>query len=299
MLCGGIDFGGTKIEARLFDGVAAQTVETRRLPTPTSSFEEMIDCLADQIGWLDRFSPGLPVGVAVPGVVDPVTQESYAANIPATGRAIAPTLEARLQRRIPVLNDGMAFTYSEAHGGAAETDHAVVGLTLGTGVGGGYCIGSEPAYRHAGIAIEVAHTGLPARAMARHGLPMWDCGCGRPGCYETAISGTGLARIARWKLGADIATRDLPAHPRADEVMEIWADLAAECFQTVQLMLDPDSIVLGGGLSNLPGVLDRLNAAFARYRFGPVRQPVLRIARHGDSSGARGVALYARKETSA
>lgn len=296
MLCGGIDLGGTKIEARLFDGAAARTLETRRIPTPKQSFEAMMAGLGDQLDWLEARSPGLPVGVAIPGVTDPVTEENFTSNIPATGHSVGRSLATARGRPIPVVNDCMAFAFSEAHGGAGDDFHSVMGLVLGTGVGGGFCLGSELAYRHAGLAVEIGHVGISARALARHGLPLWSCGCGRVACMENYASGTGLARLAKWKLGEDLTGAELAAHPRAEEVLEIWADLTADCLDTIQLLLDPDCIVLGGGLSNMAGVVERLETAFGALKLGTVRLPALRIARHGDSSGARGAALVARMQ---
>jgi len=294
MLCGGIDLGGTKIEARLFEGAAAATVKTHRTPTPQTSFEDMMTGLEAQVAWLDAQAPGLPVGVAIPGIIDPETQENFASNIPSTGHSVSRALATRLGRDIPVVNDCMAFAFSEAHGGAGSEFHSVMGLVLGTGVGGGFCLGSTLAYRHSGLAVELGHVGISARALARHGLPLWTCGCGRVGCVENYISGTGLARIAGWKLGEEISAEDLAAHPRAEEILEIWVDLTADCLDTIQLMLDPDCIVLGGGLSNMVGVADRLARALAQLRLGSARLPAIRVAEHGDSSGARGAALVAQ-----
>ncbi|MDV7141449.1 ROK family protein [Tropicimonas sp. TH_r6] len=296
MLCGGIDLGGTKIEARLFDGEAALTVETRRIPTPQSSFAEMMAGLEEQVAWLEGHAPGLPIGVAIPGVIDPVTEENFASNIPATGHSVGRQLALDTGRAIPVVNDCMAFAFSEAHGGAGTAFHSVMGLVLGTGVGGGFCLGSRLAYRHAGLAVEIGHVGISARALARHDLPLWKCGCGRVACMENYISGTGLARLAEWKLGETLTGRELEAHPRAEDVLTIWADLTADCLDTIQLLLDPDCIVFGGGVSNMPGAVERLEAAFGALRLGSVRLPTLRIAQHGDSSGARGAALVARMQ---
>ncbi|NDR55324.1 ROK family protein [Aliiruegeria sabulilitoris] len=295
MLCGGIDLGGTKIEARCFGGPQADTLETNRIPTPQSSFEDLMDALLQQIAWLETQAPGLPVGIAVPGILDPVTGVNFASNIPATGHSVSHSLETALGRKVPVVNDCMAFAFSEADGGAGTEFHSVMGLVLGTGVGGGFCLGSELAHRHAGLAVEIGHVGMSARVLARHGLPLWNCGCGRVACTENYISGTGLARLAEWKLGKVVPANEIAGHSRAEEILEIWADLAAECLDTIQLLLDPDCIVIGGGVSNMPGISERLAAALEVLHLGNARIPAIRTARHGDSSGARGAALLARK----
>ncbi|MBF9030884.1 ROK family protein [Rhodobacterales bacterium HKCCE3408] len=295
-LCGGIDLGGTKIEARLFSGPDAETTDIRRIPTPTDAFAPMIDAVADQLDWLTGQAGAIPVGLSVAGLIDPVTGESFASNLPTTGHAIAPAIAERTGLTVPVVNDTMAFTYSEAHGGAGEGAEVVMGLILGTGVGGGICIGGQLPHRHAGLSVEVGHLGVSNRALARHGLPLWPCGCGRMGCVENYVSGTGLTNLAEWRMGRRLSAEELEAStdPRAAEVMEIWSDLAGDCLHAIQIMLDPDCIVLGGGLSKMPGIAERMTEALERNRLGRARLPRIVTARHGDSSGARGAALLAR-----
>lgn len=290
-MIGGIDLGGTKIEARLFDGPDALTARTRRVPTPLEGFEALRDGVVEQIRWLEEAAgdAALRVGVAVPGIVDPATGEGFAANVPLTGRSLRDALARRVGREVAVVNDCMAFAVSEARGGAGEGGRVVMGLILGTGVGGGVCVDGAVPPRHAGLAVEVGHVPASARAVAEHGLPLFACGCGRMGCLETYVSGTGLSNIAQWRTG-----RRVPAHAVEDEAtLAVWADLAGGALATIQLMLDPDVIVLGGGLSNMPGIEGRLDDALARSRLGPARAPRIVRARHGDASGARGAALLA------
>jgi N-acetylglucosamine kinase len=292
-MIGGIDLGGTKIEARVFDGPDARTVAVHRIATPLSSYEALCDGLMAQIDWIEAQagSSAVPVGLSFPGIIDAVTGESYASNVPTTGQSIAATLRQRRGRDFTVINDCMAFTYSEAHGGAAEGHPVVVGLILGTGVGGGVCIDGALPTRHAGLAVEVGHLGVSGRALGRHDLPLFPCGCGAQGCVETYISGSGLSNVAEWKTG----TRT-PAHEiTAEDILSIWADIAGETLAALQLMLDPHCIVIGGGVSNMPGIAERLAAAMARCRLGTARQPVIVTAKHGDSSGARGAALLATR----
>ena len=172
LTCGGIDLGGTKIEARLFEGPEARTIELRRIPTPQQSYAAMLEALETQIRWLCNMAgrPDLPVGIAVPGIIDPETGRVFAANTPATGHSVRNDLQARLGRAIPVVNDCMAFALSEARGGAGEGHGTVMGLILGTGVGGGICVDGAPSRRHGGLAVELGHVGLPASAIARHAL---------------------------------------------------------------------------------------------------------------------------------
>lgn len=303
MICGAIDLGGTKIEARLFD-TAMETVETRRIPTPTEDFDSFIKALGNQIAWLCETAgdPALPVGLSLAGWIDPATGNAFASNIPITGRNVEAALSERFGRHFPLLNDCMAFAYSEAHGGAGEDADVVLGLILGTGMGAGLTISGGFPPRMNGVAVEIGHVGMPARVLAEFGLPVWPCGCGKAGCMERYISGTGLAALAEHILGEkisgpDLVARALASDAKAEQVMSAWADLTAEALLSLQLIVDPGCIVLGGGLSNIPGVIERLTRAFDARKLGPITPPPLRLARFGDSSGARGAALFARAQS--
>ena len=296
MRLGGIDLGGTKIEARLFDGPEARTIESRRIPTPRGDTDALLDALAAQVRWLvDAAGAEVPVGLCLPGVIDPETGIVDAANLPAGDRPLALALEERTGLRLPLVHDGMAFALSEARGGAGDGHRAVLGLILGTGVGGGICLDGQLPPRHAGLGLEVGHIGLPARALARHGLPLLRCGCGREGCVEAYVSGTGLAALWRLRTGGQSPAEEVAASadPAAQEVLAVWADLAGEVLAGLHLVLDPGCVVLGGGLSRMAGVELRLAEALARHRLGTAGIPAIRVARHGDSSGARGAALLA------
>ncbi|MCA0996742.1 ROK family protein [Alloyangia pacifica] len=303
---GGIDLGGTKIEARLFDA-QMQTLETRRLPTPAEDFTAFVKALAAQVRWLEETSglgAALPVGIGLPGLIDPESGLGFAANIPITGQNLPAALTEALGRPVPLLNDCQAFALSEAHGGAGTGARRVIGLIMGTGIGAGLAQDGRAGYRANGSALEVGHIGLPSHALQelrdRLGvdLALRDCGCGRRGCFETCLSGPGLSWLARQYLGAELEPADLAQRAgdgerAAEVVLQIWAHLAGELLLTLQLAHDPDCIVLGGGLSQIPGVELRLAAALERVRLGSMRAPKIAIAQHGDSSGARGAALHA------
>ena len=299
MKTGALDIGGTKIEARLFDE-GMQPLASRRLPTPREGFDAFADAVVEQIGWLDaQAGARVAVGISIAGVVDPATGEAVAANLPTSGHRIAQELGARAGRDLAVLNDCMAFTWSEANGGAADGAAAAVGMILGTGISAGLCLDGRLPHRHAGLAVEIGHVGMPARALARWDLLPEPCGCGRIGCIEAHLAGPGLSRLALRRLGRAMTGQEIAAglsagDPGAGEVFGIWADLAGEVLFTIQMMLDPQVIVLGGGLSQLPGLVPALQDAMAARRMGTVPLPRLALARHGDASGARGAALVAR-----
>lgn len=300
--CGGIDVGGTKIEAQLF-GPDLTPLARRRLPTPNRDFRAFVQALAVQAEWLmaQTADRGAPIGVALPGIVDPATGASTAANLPIGGRDVAEALREACGRRFAFLNDCSAFALSEARGGAAEGAETALGLILGTGVAAGFCrrgpegLGEAPG-RLNRMAVEIGHVGIAARVLDRHGLPLARCGCGRMGCYETYVSGPGLARLAEMRLGEKVAPEDLGAHPKGETALRIWADLAAEALDSLRLTLDPEAVVLGGGLSRLPGVAERLAEALETRRLGDLRPPAIRVARFGDASGARGAALHAQNQ---
>ena len=212
---------------------------------------------------------------------------------------MAARLTAVAGRPLPVMNDAMALAFSEANGGAAEGAAAAVGLILGTGVAAGICVDGRPAPRLGGMAVELGHCGMPARALARHGLDLWPCGCGRPGCIEAYVAGPGLVRLAAHRGLGTVAAPELAARAgagdaAAEAVLGTWADLAAEALEVLQMTIDPAVVVLGGGLSQMPGIVGRLEAALPPRLMPGTPAPALRIARHGDASGVRGAALLAR-----
>lgn len=295
MICGGLDIGGTKIEARLF-GPGMEPGGSRRVETPRSDAEAFFAALAAQVAWLRaQGGAGLPIGIAMSGVVQPDSGLVRAANLPIGGEHMASRLREIAGRALPVMNDAMALAFSEANGGAGGATGASVGLVLGTGLAAGLCLDGRPAPRHGGIAVELGHCGMPARALARHGLGLWPCGCGRQGCIESYVAGPGLARLADG-MGIPGGARALADAPGAEAVLEIWADLATEALEVLQMTLAPPVVVLGGGLSRMPGVVARLERALAPRLMAGVPPPALRLARFGDASGVRGAALLALRE---
>ncbi|MBB1497978.1 ROK family protein [Paracoccus sp. MC1862] len=297
MDCGGLDIGGTKIEARLFDA-GLGTIDTRRVPTPRDSADGFFAALGGLVGWLrDRSGTDLPIGIAMSGVVEPDSGIARTANLPISGENMAARLTEVAGRPLPVMNDSMALAFSEANGGAADGHAAAVGMIIGTGFAAGVCLDGRPARRPGGIAVEIGHCGMPARALARHGLDLWTCGCGRPGCIEAYVAGPGLTRLAAHMGLGKITAPELAARAHeaaAEAVLAVWADLAAEALETLQMTIDPEIVVLGGGVSQMPGVVERLQAALPARLMPGTPLPILRLARHGDASGVRGAALLAR-----
>jgi predicted NBD/HSP70 family sugar kinase len=296
---GGIDLGGTKIEACLFDAdMEAQA--SRRIATPRI-YPELIEALASQYDWM-RETAGvgqLPLGVGVPGHIDRETGFSLTSNLPATGRPLRADLSKRLGFAVSVGNDCKCFALSEANGGAGAGFETVFGLILGTGCGAGVCRNGRLVLGANGLPGEIGHIGVPARCVAVADLPMLRCGCGRIGCYETLVSGPGLTALARHRTGeakppTEIISGAARGDPAMQTVIETWLDLVSELLNLIQVTFDPDCIVLGGGLSRIQDLDTWIMARFPWSDATALRAPSVLIARYGDSSGVRGAAMLAK-----
>jgi len=297
-LVGGIDVGGSKIESRLFDGKLNELAR-RRVPTVKSSYPELVDAVCAELAWLEQ-QAGTPisVGIGIPGLIDRGSGVWLTANLPATGHRMSADLSARLNRSIPVENDCKCFALSEAIDGAGSKFRTVFGLVLGTGIGGGVCVDGKLAQGLNNLAGEVGHFGLPAFLLEEENLPLVSCGCGRAGCYETYLSGPGMTRLGtRYANRLATPSEIVAAADDGDRAMaqayRTWLRVLAEMIRTVQLTVDPDCIVLGGGLSQIAGLSGALEETFIRHRIAGVRSPHFAIAKYGDSSGVRGAAMLA------
>ncbi len=174
------------------------------------------------------------------------------------------------------------------------------GVILGTGAGGGFCVGGRLIAGHNGIAGEWGHWSLPATLQQRHDLPLLACGCGLRGCLERYVSGSGLAMIHERRGGdaldaAEVVARAQAGDAIAQQALAIHRDLLGYSFASLILALDPHVIVLGGGLSKLEQLYRDLPAAIAPYLFDGVRVPPILPPTFGDAGGARGAALLVRQ----
>lgn len=296
-VCGGIDLGGTKIEATLFDGDLTP-LASRRVATPRDSYADLLDALGTEVAWLQSEAQhvDLPVGVGIPGLIDPVTGHSVTANLPANGKPLGADLKARSGGTIRLANDCKCFALSEAVGGAGDGHHTVFGLILGTGLGGGVVVDGRLMPGPNALAGEIGHAALPAPLVAQYGLPLLPCGCGRQGCFETYLSGAGMERLSDTLTGQrrtapQIVAATLQNDADAQRVFEVWLQIAGELLHSLQLHIDPDCIVLGGGLSKIDGLDRKLSRALAASALPGLRAPDIRKPKFGDSSGTRGAAL--------
>jgi len=298
----GIDIGGTKIELV----ACAETLDVRhreRVATPSGDYDAFLRAVVDLVQAADAaVGDGCEaIGIGLPGVRDRVSGRQLSANVPAlTGRTVGHDLQQRLRRPLCFGNDLQCFALSEAHDGAAAGYPSMFGAILGTGAGGGYCVGGQLIAGSNGIAGEWGHWSVPATLLQRHALPLLDCGCGLRGCLERYVSGSGLAMIHERCGGAAVdagAVVALAEHGDAiaRQALAIHHDLLGYGFAGVILAYDPHVIVLGGGLSKSEQLYRDLPAAIAPFLFDGVRVPPILPPAFGDAGGARGAALLARQ----
>ncbi|MFL5515711.1 MAG: ROK family protein [Gemmatimonadales bacterium] len=290
----GVDLGGTKIEGIVLDADTLVAVR-RRLATPRD-YTGTLDAIARLVAELEAEAGRTgTVGVGIPGVVSRATGLVKNANSTwLNGRPLLAELETRLARPVRVANDANCFALSEAIDGAGEGFETVFGVILGTGVGGGIAVRQRLHEGPNQIAGEWGHNPLPWMTdEERASSPA--CYCGKNGCVETFLSGPGFERDYALLSGARRSSQDIvhaaaARDPRALQALERYQDRLARALAAVIDVLDPDAVVLGGGMSNLPDLPSAISARLPRYVFSDtVLTPVVRNL-HGDSSGVRGAA---------
>lgn len=297
MIAAGIDLGGTKIEAQVF--APDWTLLARnRWPTP-KAYPALVSAMADAIRWVETHGQA-PIGISAAGLINPATGLALTSNLSATGKPFPADIARAAGRPIAWINDCRALTLSEATLGAAKHADPAVGLILGTGVAGGVVTGGHLLPSPAATGGEFGHFPLAAAPIVTHTLPILTCGCGRQGCVETYLSAPGLARIAAHLTGAqhppETIVADRSTTPAFAKAWDIWLDLAAEFLVTLCFTLDPEVIVIGGGLSRAPGLTDDLTRRLTQATLKSFPIPAIRLAEGGDASGARGAALHALNE---
>ncbi len=296
----GIDLGGTKIEAVALDS-RGRELTRRRIATPRS-YEATLDAIAQLVMDIEREAGGSgPVGIGIPGTISPATGKVKNANsVWLTGHAFDRDLEEHLDRPVRLMNDANCFALSEATDGAGAGADVVFGVILGTGTGGGIVVHGRILAGAQLIAGEWGHNPLPwPRGDEAPGPP---CYCGRRGCIETFVSGPGMARDHEAVTGDRRTTHEIVDLLRADDekasaTFDRYVDRLARGLASVINLVDPNVIVLGGGMSNLPGLAAAAEAALPPYVFTDEVSTRVVTNVHGDSSGVRGAAwLWGRDE---
>lgn len=296
----GVDLGGTKIEIAAL-GEDGQILYRERIATPRADYRSVLHAIAELVrGAENALGRRGSLGVAIPGAPSMRTGLVKNANSTALiGHPIDADLSALLGRSVRVANDANCFVLSEATDGAARNGRIVFGIIAGTGIGGGLCIDGHLVEGAHGIAGEWGHNPLPTTDAAE--VPGPSCYCGRRGCIETWISGPALARQFAHAAGRELTPAEIDIAAQqgdasAEAVMALFLDRFARAVASLVNVLDPDVIVLGGGLSNMNRLVQELPLRVEAYAFAP--EGPTRVVRnlHGDSSGVRGAAWLWRPE---
>jgi fructokinase len=291
----GVDLGGTKTAITVLDADRAERL-ARRGATPTGAYETALTELSEMILAAERTAGSrCSVGIGMPGAVAARTglvRNAY--NTAFDGRPLRIDLERLLAREVRIANDANCFALSEATDGAARGAHVVFGAILGTGAGGGVVVGGRAVEGRNRIGGEWGHNPLPWMAPDEYPGPR--CNCGRQGCIEQFVSGPALERDHAAATGRRlepmaIVQEAARGNAACEAALRRYEDRLARALAHIVNVLDPDVIVLGGGLSNLDRLYSSVPALLPRFAYsGTVETPVVRAA-HGDASGMRGAAM--------
>ena len=304
----GVDLGGTKIEAIMIDHEGLE-VFRHRIAAPQNDYKMTLKAIKDLVQRTEKASglragaaEKIPVGVGIPGTLSPATGLVKNANSTwLIGHHLNRDLAEILDRPVKIANDANCFVLSEAHDGSAKAATTVFGVILGTGVGGGLVVKGNLIEGPNSIAGEWGHNPLPwaNQGGSRSESPGPTCYCGLNGCTETFLSGTGLQRSYQ-----ECAQADLPWLPSAQEIaghaengdavaiasLDLYSSRLARALASVINIIDPDVIVLGGGLSNIAQLYAKVPKLWAQWIFSDHVSTRLVQNKHGDSSGVRGAA---------
>ena len=288
----GVDLGGTKIESAVI-GSDGRFLDRRRVPNPRT-YEAMLDAIAGLVEASER-EVGLSfdrLGFSIPGSPSPANGLIRNANSTfINNRPLGADLEARLGRKVRLANDANCLALSEAADGAGAGQPVVFGIIAGTGLGGGLVVNGRLIEGRNGLGGEWGHLPLP------HAGPdeQTNCWCGRRNCLETFLSGSGLQRDFRGATGETLNSETIIERVRSGdaEAAQAVARLIERFGRALSLVvstIDPDVIVIGGGLSNIPEIIAGVEQSVRPHVFSDAVDTPIRAAIHGDSSGVRGAA---------
>lgn len=290
----GIDLGGTKIESIAL-GAQGEVLARERIPTPQGDYPSTLRSIVDLVHKMETtVGQQGTVGVGTPGALSATTGLLKNSNsVCLNGRAIDVDLATLLERPVRVANDANCFALSEAVDGAAAGMEVVFGVIIGTGTGGGIVVKGHVLAGVNRIAGEWGHNPLPwPRDDERPGP---ECYCGKRGCIETFLSGPGLCAYFLSATGQAATAEHIAQQAQAGErnavaALVVYEDRLARALASVINVLDPDVVVLGGGLSNITPLYTSVPQRWQHYVFSDSVRTRLVKARHGDSSGVRGAA---------
>lgn len=290
----GIDLGGTKISGIALDD-KGKPLAYHRLETPSGNYEATLQAIADLLSILEAQTESVPsVGIGTPGAISPAGGHLRNSNSTClNGKPLKEDLQRLLNKTVIMANDADCFTLSEARDGAAKDAESVFGVILGTGVGGGLVVHGKLLQGVNAIAGEWGHNPLPWMNTGEH--PGEPCYCGKTGCIETFISGPGMSRHYQLSGGQWMDARELVAlatsDKRAEKYLDDYIDRLSRALAGVINILDPEAIVLGGGLSNISALYDQVPRCWQQYVFSDCVETRLLKNAHGDDSGVRGAAF--------
>jgi fructokinase len=290
----GIDWGGTKIEALAMDADSNELCRVR-IPTPRNDYEGCIRAAVELVASIEReLGRTGPIGVGIPGTIVPTTGLVKNANSTwLNGRPLEKDLSVALGREVRCVNDANCLAVSEAIDGAAAGRAVVFAVILGTGCGGGIALDGRMHSGPNGLAGEWGHNPLPWQHPDE--FPGDLCYCGQCGCIERWLSGPALEEDYRRASGSALAGSAIVAaadagDPQAEAALERYEDRFARALAQVVNLLDPDMIVLGGGLSRIERLYRNVPPKIPNWAFGKSAVTSVVPAKHGDSSGVRGAA---------
>ncbi len=294
----GIDLGGTKIEIIALDD-NGQTLHRQRTSTPKNNYQEIIETISRLVEDTEtQLQQTGTLGICTPGSISPAGSPTSGLlrnsnSVYLNGKPFKQDLEKHLKREIAIANDANCFALSEAVDGAAQGASVVFGVIVGTGTGAGIVIDGKVLTGTNAIAGEWGHNPLPwPNDDERPGLP---CYCGKQGCIETFLSGTGLARNFELKYGRSLTAEQIVAgagqgDKACEQAIQAYEDQMARGLSHVINILDPDVIVLGGGMSNIERLYQNVPRLWLQTIFSDHVSTKLLPPVHGDSSGVRGAA---------
>jgi len=290
----GIDLGGSKIELAALDDSGSELLR-RRVPTPQGDYRATLAQIAQLVRAAEaELGQQGSLGIGTPGAISRASGLLKNSNsVALNGQPIQHDLEALLARPVRIANDANCFALSEATDGAAADAAVVFGVIIGTGVGGGIVVHGRVLTGANAIAGEWGHNPLPWPQAAE--LPGPDCYCGKQGCIETFLSGPGMAQLHQRLTGENldaqtIAARAADGNDTCELTLQHYEARLARSLAHVINILDPDAIVLGGGMSNIARLYGNVPRLWGRWVFSDRVDTKLLANRHGDSSGVRGAA---------
>ena len=289
----GIDWGGTKIELIALDDNGDVLLREREA-TPKNDYTRCLEAVGSMIARAEgKLGQAGTVGIGIPGTISPATGLVKNANSTwLNGQPLKQDLERLIERDVRIQNDANCLAVSEAVDGAGEGANLVAGIIIGTGCGCGIAIKGRALFGRHGIAGEFGHTPLPWPGADE--APGEKCWCGQYGCIETFVSGTGFQRDFANRVGEDTlrAAEEILklGTPESEEAYRVYCHRLARGLAMLINILDPDVIVLGGGMSNVSGLYKDVPPLTGKFVFSDVFDTPLLPAKHGDSSGVRGAA---------